>query len=73
MTTEVEQTVISKIKETFERLGVPSSSINISDLSGKIFELYSLSDIIEELDTKGFNLNLTLINGNVQFIQFFLL
>ena len=62
-----EQIVINRIKETFERLGVPSSSINIPDLKGKTFELYSLSDIIEELERKGFNLRLILINGNVQF------
>ncbi|WP_457642699.1 hypothetical protein [Persephonella sp.] len=67
MTTEIEQTIIDKIKETFERLGVSSSSINIPDLQGKTFELYSLSDIIEELEIKGFNLKLIPINGNVQF------
>lgn len=65
MTTE--QTIIDKIKKTFERLADSSPSINISKLSGKTFELYSLLDIIKELEIEGFNLRLILINGNVQF------
>lgn len=60
-----EQIVINKIVKAFKSLGVPFSSISIPNLSEKIFELYSLTNIIEKLKRKKFILNFILINGNV--------
>ncbi|MDQ7056437.1 MAG: hypothetical protein Q9M89_08305 [Persephonella sp.] len=62
-----EQSIIDKIEETFSRLGIPSSQITIPNLSGKLFELYSLVDVIKDLEGRGFSLALISPTHNVQF------
>jgi len=62
-----EQEIIDEIEDTFSRLGVPSSSITIPNLSGKLFELYSLVDVIEDLEKKRFHLTLVSHTHKVQF------